>query len=201
MPEDTTTTAASAEATAESTPADNAPNTDVMASVASALTGQGGASAQPTEGAAPDEAVIDDRYQFKLAEALEVSPDVAKDFIAIAKSAGLKPSQADKLIDMHSKLMLDQISKVQDRNKAWADETAKQGLATPEGLRSVKLALDTFGGGEVTRSLTETGLIYNPSVFKMFKVIGDMLSEDTAPEGKASTSTRDLGTLFFPNSN
>lgn len=146
------------------------------------------------------EPIVPEEYEFKLAEGLEVSDDMRKEFTAIAKECKLTQAQADKLLDLHSNLMLGMLRDAEMQHKAWMDETAKLGLNSAEGTKQAKLALDTFGGSEVINVLMQTGAIYHPAVFKMFKEVGSLLQEDTAPQGKPMNPPKDLGSIFFPNS-
>lgn len=53
------------------------------------------------------EPTVPDKYEFNLQEGLELSPELEADFTAIAKDAKLTQEQATKLIDLHSKVVLD----------------------------------------------------------------------------------------------
>ena len=146
------------------------------------------------------EPVVPEEYEFKLAEGLEVSDELRKEFTAIAKECKLTQAQADKLLDLHSNLMLGMLREAEMQHKTWMDETTKLGLNSEAGTKQAKLALDTFGGSDAINILMQTGAIYHPAVFKMFKEVGSLLQEDTAPQGKPTNPQKDLGSIFFPNS-
>lgn len=130
----------------------------------------------PAEGA-PEE------YEFKIAEGLELPDELKNSFTAIAKEANMTQATVDKLIDMHSKLMLDVMYKADEQINAWADECEKQGLASEENLANAKLAVATFGGSEALDVLVATGAANHPAVQRMLQTIGELIKEDAPPNG------------------
>lgn len=164
-----------------------------------------GAAADPNKGEDPKgddpkQPEIPEEYEFKLADGLEINDQMKADFTAIAKECKLTQDQADKLIELHSKILLDLVEQGNQQKEQWMSETEKLGYANTAGQKNAKLALDTFGGSEATKALVETGVIFNPHVFKMMCCIGELLSEDNAPEGKPPTAPKTVGDIFFPNS-
>lgn len=154
----------------------------------------------PTESAKTEEApqVIGDDYQIKIADGLELQDGVRDQFISIAKECKLTPAQADKLVELHSNLMLNQLEALSARNKAWADEVTAQGLNTPTVMQNAKRTIDMFGGDAATEALIQTGAIYHPAVIGMLQKIGGLLVEDNAPEGNSGRSYSDAE-MFFSN--
>lgn len=148
-----------------------------------------------------EEPVIPQEYEFKVAEGIELTEDMKNEFTAIAKECKLTQEQASKLIDLHSKRMLDMLGQVEAQHQQWMNETHRLGYDSKQGTADAKLCLDTFGGSDAINVLMESGVIYHPAVFKMFKEIGSLLQEDTAPQGKSTNpAVKDLGDIFFPNS-
>ncbi|MBR4908810.1 MAG: hypothetical protein IKZ43_07355 [Acidaminococcaceae bacterium] len=144
--------------------------------------------------------VIPDKYEFKLAEGLEIAPAVAEEFTNIAKELKLDQAGVDKLVDLHGRLMLETVKAAEAQRNTWADECAKQGMTTPQAMASAKLAVDTFGGGEAMKVLIDTGAAWNPAVQKMLQNIGSLLQEDSGADGKPGGKSQSAADMMFPNS-
>ena len=144
-------------------------------------------------------AVIPDKYEFKLQDGLELTPELEADFTAIAKEAKLTQQQASKLIDLHSKVVLDVMHKQEEIVDGWTAECQKQGLISRENIAAAKLAVNTFGGGEAMQVLVNTGVANHPAIQKMLQNIGGLLMEDQPPDGQAPKAKEPTDAdLFFP---
>lgn len=144
-------------------------------------------------------AVIPDKYEFKLQDGLELTPELEADFTAIAKEAKLTQEQASKLIDLHSKVVLDVMHKQEEIVEGWTAECQKQGLISRENIAAAKLAVNTFGGGEAMQVLVNTGVANHPAIQKMLQNIGGLLMEDQPPDGQAPKAKEPTDAdLFFP---
>lgn len=143
--------------------------------------------------------VIPDKYEFKLQDGLELTPELEADFTAIAKEAKLTQEQASKLIDLHSKVVLDVMHKQEEIVDGWTAECQKQGLISRENIAAAKLAVNTFGGGEAMQVLVNTGVANHPAIQKMLQNIGGLLMEDQPPDGQAPKAKEPTDAdLFFP---
>nr|DAI08304.1 MAG TPA: putative protease [Caudoviricetes sp.] len=143
-------------------------------------------------------AVVPDKYEFKLQDGLELTPELEADFTAIAKEAKLTQEQASKLIDLHSKVVLDVMHKQEEIVDGWTAECQKQGLISRENIAAAKLAVNTFGGGEAMQVLVNTGVANHPAIQKMLQNIGGLLMEDQPPDGQAPKAKEPTDAdLFF----
>lgn len=143
-------------------------------------------------------AVVPDKYEFKLQDGLELTPELEADFTAIAKEAKLTQEQASKLIDLHSKVVLDVMHKQEEIVDGWTAECQKQGLISRENIAAAKLAVNTFGGGEAMQVLVNTGVANHPAIQKMLQKIGGLLMEDQPPDGQAPKAKEPTDAdLFF----
>ena len=143
-------------------------------------------------------AVVPDKYEFKLQDGLELTPELEADFTAIAKEAKLTQEQASKLIDLHSKVVLDVMHKQEEIVDGWTAECQKQGLISRENIAAAKLAVNTFGGSEAMQVLVNTGVANHPAIQKMLQNIGGLLMEDQPPDGQAPKSKEPADAeLFF----
>lgn len=143
---------------------------------------------------------VPEKYDFKLAEGLEIAPAVAEEFTGIAKELGLTQQGVDKLVDLHGRLMLESVKAAEAQKNTWADECEKQGLATPKAIANARLAVDTFGGSAAMEALVQTGAAWHPAVQKFLQNIGSLLQEDTGADGKGNTGAQSAADMMFPNS-
>lgn len=143
---------------------------------------------------------LPDKYEFKLAEGLEIAPAVAEEFTGIAKELGLTQDGVDKLVDLHGRLMLESVKAAEAQRTGWADECAKQGLATDQGMANARLAVKTFGGDAAMNALIQTGAAWHPAVQKFLQNIGSLLQEDNGADGKPAGKNPSAADMMFPNS-
>ena len=148
-----------------------------------------------------NEPSLPEKYEFKLPEGLQMSPEIESKFTAIAKGAKLTQEQANALVALHSNIMMDALKSAEKQRDQWASECDSKGLTKDENLRYAKTAIDTFGGGAALKALVESGLAYHPAIQTMLQNIGKLLSEDNAPDGKtALQNTKSAADSLFPNS-
>lgn len=166
---------------------------------------EGGFKQNPFGGGNPDNQqkeapVLPDKYEFKLAEGLEIAPAVAEEFTGIARELGLTQEGVDKLVDLHGRLMLESVKAAEAQRTGWADECAKQGLATDQGMANARLAVKTFGGSAAMDALIQTGAAWHPAVQKFLQNIGSLLQEDNGADGKPAGKNPSAADMMFPNS-
>lgn len=148
-----------------------------------------------------EEVTVPEKYEFHLPEGLTLTEDVEKQFTEIAKSLNLTQEQADKLIKLHSDVMLSAMQQAEATKSEWAQECHKKGLTDPQKLKRAKLAIDTFDQtGQVLQVLVDSGVAYHPAVQGMFQRMGEILSEDTAPDNKPAAQAKSAADLLFGNS-
>lgn len=152
---------------------------------------------QQEQEAAP---VVPEKYEFHLADGLEIGDELAAKFTEIAKGANMSQATVDKLLEMHGSIIQEALGKAEEQKNGWAQECMKQGLNTQADLQKAALAVDTFGGGGAMQALIDTGAAYHPAVQKMLQSIGGLLSEDTGADGAPGNPTRNIGDIMFPNS-
>lgn len=155
-----------------------------------------GEQEEPKEGP-----TVPEKYEFHLPEGLTLTEDVEKRFTEMAKSLHLTQEQADGLIKLHSDVMLDAMKQAETVKSEWAQECHKKGLTDAIRLKRAKLAIDTFDDtGEVMKILVESGVAYHPAVQRMLQTMGDVLSEDSAPDSKPAAQAKSAADLLFQNS-
>ena len=128
---------------------------------------------------------------FTLPEGVQADEEVMGSFKDIAKEAGLKQEDAQKLVDLAADMMQKQADSIYESHKKAVEDWGKQAEADEElkgnfkeNVGLAKKALDQFGSKELTEFLNETGAGNHPEVIKAFYRIGKAISEDKFIEGK-----------------
>lgn len=141
-----------------------------------------------------------ERYEFKLAEGLEISEALQTRLTTLAKGANMTQDTVDQLLQMHGEVIKDALNKADEQRNRWAEECAQKGLNTEQNMQKAKLAINTFGGESAMQALINTGAAYHPAIQAMLQTIGGLLSEDPGAGGQAAGGQPDIGSIMFPNS-
>lgn len=145
--------------------------------------------------------VVPEKYEFHLPEGLTMTPEIEGQFTEIAKGIGLTQEQADKLVQLHSNIMMDTMRQAEQQKNKWVEACHKEGLSSPEKLTAAKLAVDTFDDtGRLMPMLIESGIAYAPEFQRFLQTIGGYLKEDTAPDSKPAAQAKSAADLLFSNS-
>ena len=144
---------------------------------------------------------IPEKYEFHLPEGLTMTPEIEGQFTEIAKGIGLTQEQADKLVQLHSNIMMDTMRQAEQQKNKWVEACHKEGLSSPDKLTAAKLAVDTFDDtGRLMPMLIESGIAYAPEFQRFLQTIGGYLKEDTAPDSKPAPQAKSAADLLFQNS-
>lgn len=160
-----------------------------------------GTQAEQTEQTKETAPTVPEKYEFKLPEGLQMTPEIEERFTTLAKQMNLTQEQANGLIDLHSEIMLDAMKQAEVQKNKWAEECQKAGLTTPEKMKAAKLAVDTFDrSGALMREMIESGIAYSPNMQAFLQYIGGILTEDTAHDSKPAAQSKSAADLLFSNS-
>ncbi len=188
----------------EGAPAE-APTTDSTAvtDTDAAKTGDEGEAPAPGEAEAPEGEAKgegesgEDAPEFELSipEGFEVDEAALADLKTLAKEAGLKPEQAQKLVDMHvgvQKALVERAdAAIAEHAKAMqaAVKADKEigGAAFESSLKVAKATLSRFGTPELVAAVNESGLGNHPELIRLLVRVGKATSEDSSA-GKHSGS-------------
>lgn len=144
-----------------------------------------------------DEGVPEEYADFTAPEGIELDAEMLEEFKPIAKELGLKQDDAQKLIDMQSKVAQRWQEAVQqhvvDTRLGWRDAAQKDaeigGEKFAENLALAKVGRDTFGTDALKTLLDESGLGDHPEVIRFFYKVGKANSEhDFVNQGKPEKS-------------
>jgi hypothetical protein len=205
-------------APAASVPAPNpAPAAGESAPAAAAATEQNAPAANPTDapadkpadGADPAAAaakpVVPEKYEFKVPDGTQLSPEVIGKFEGVAKELGLTQEAAQKVVDaMGPQIAAAQAAQFEAVKTQWADSarTDKEfgGEKLAENLAVAKKALDAFGTPELRTLLNDTGLGNHPEIIRVFFKAGQKISGSNFVTGGASgTASASAAATLYPN--
>jgi hypothetical protein len=130
-----------------------------------------------------------------------------KEFLDTAKAAKLDSDAAQKLVDLHGKVLKSIASSHMEQVTKWAEEAKGDpeigGAKFDQNLALAKKTLDRVASPGLKEVLTTSGLGNHKEVIKLFATIGAVISEDRlpgggapAPQGSREAAVKDA----FPNS-
>lgn len=196
--------ATTAETSAPTTEAGNAPTDDQTANTAAATTTpeQTPPAEQPAE---TPEKVVPESYDLKMPEGISLDEAAAKEFTDIAKEAGLSAEQAQKFADVVAKMAQRQAEQHAALVASWADNARADkefgGDKFSENLAVAKTALDKFASPELKAFLDATGFGNHPELIRAFYWAGKAISEDGFTRGSAASTEGDPAKKLFPSMN
>lgn len=124
--------------------------------------------------------VVKDDDKFNFPEGVKVNEEKVKSFIAIAKELKLTKEQAQKLVDLDCKNILDTDNAFNAMKEGWKADTLKElGDDAEHKLGEAALAFKQFGDDEFVKLMKDTGLENHPAVVRVFRNIGSKIATDT----------------------
>lgn len=147
--------------------------------------------------------VVDENTEFKLPEGYKMNENKLKDFRSIAKELNLSKEQAQKLVDLDSKFLVEAESNMKSMISEWKQKTISElGDNAEVKLGEAATAFKQFGGEELVKLLQETGLENHPAIVKTFINIGSKMQTDktvSATSGGVKSSITFTEALYGKN--
>ena len=160
----------------------------------------------PEQPPKPQTPAVPESYQLQVPEGLTLDPAVLGEFTTVAKDMKLSNEQAQRLVDLQSKVTLKATEEARAEylamKSSWETETKKLlGHEATQQLALAAKARDKFGAPGLTEILNQSGLGSHPEVVKFFVAVGKAISEDTFAEGKpvAGKVDKTPGEILYPN--
>jgi len=123
--------------------------------------------------------VVKDDDKFEFPEGVKVNDEKVKSFIAIAKELKLTKEQAQKLVDMDTKNIVEADKAFTAMKEGWKQDTLKElGENAEQKLGEASLAFKQFGDDEFVKLMKDTGLENHPAVVRVFRNIGSKIATD-----------------------
>jgi hypothetical protein len=154
----------------------------------------------------PQAPAVPETYTLQVPDGLTLDEAVLGEFTGVAKELKLSNEQAQKLVDLQSKVTLkateDARAEYQAMKASWETDAKKMlGNEANKQLALAAKARDKFGSSGLTEILNQSGLGSHPEVIKFFVSVGKAISEDTFAEGKPIGGSKDktAGEILYPN--
>lgn len=162
-----------------------------------------------------EKAIVPDKYEFKVAEGLELDQALVEQFTPVAKELGLSNEQAQKLVDLYG-------SQIQAQHKAaveaWHGQISAWGASVKAdkeiggenlqpAIRAAESVLEKFGTPELKAILGAPsaenpkgmGLGNHPEVMRVLVRIGKEFNEDTLHINGGPPQITDRAKILFPD--
>lgn len=149
--------------------------------------------------------------EFSMPDGVELDQGLMESFLPVAKDLNLTQEQAQKLIDLQTKSVVESAKAQQERwaelRKEWTDLSTSDeefgGSSFKENLGLAKRVLDKYGTPELREALDVTGVGNHPELIRIFVRFGRAISEDKLDMGGKAKSTDQtpLANRLFPNQN
>jgi hypothetical protein len=183
--------------------------TDTKADGKGLLEGQdnGGASKDgekgPTDGTS--KTVVPEKYEdFKMPEGIKLNETMATEFKGVAKELGLTQEQAQKLVDMQTKGLIDSSNQLKEDHSKLVDEWKTESVASMGGnikqeIFKAESALKEFGTPEFKEFLISTGLQNHPGFLSFLRNVGGSIVEDGQSDGQSRPPRKSDAEVFYPD--
>lgn len=165
----------------------------------------GDAAVDGDGGKPADEAAAEVVYDFKMPEGMELDAEIGAELIEFAKEKKLSADEAQKLVDLGTKMREKEAAAYQIEQTKWVEQIKADpemgGAQLDANVAVAKQALDAFGTPELKGLLNTTGFGNHPEVVRAFYKIGKAISEDrlVVGQGKPKGVPADPAKRMFPN--
>jgi len=136
---------------------------------------------------------------FKLPEGMEWDTEKSAPFIEAAKEMGLSQENAQKLVDIGSKLIGESQDIVEQavvkQAKDWYDESV--GKFQKEDIALADKTLRRFADEGLISLLRDTGMANNPQLIGMLKTIGEATKEGSFVDGRSNNPSKNPADILF----
>lgn len=150
--------------------------------------------------------------EFKVPEGIELDKEAMEAFIPIAKELKLSQEDAQKIVDIHNKVIQDsqaQFTKaVEDMQDGWLSASLKDPEIGGDKFDGVVETVQNFFKGyndpELNELLNQTGIVNHPSVLKFLHNVATASKEDNLSGGGNNVPAKEelsAAKTLFPNMN
>jgi hypothetical protein len=171
-------------------------------------------AADPVKDKKPDEvkpetAGAPDSYaDFTFPEGVAIDTAIHDEFKGLAKEMNLSQEQAQKFIDLESKVIQTQIKGQTElftqMKNGWKDETIKlpnYNVEKPFIGKAINQIAGPELGKEFRTLMNDSGLGNHPVINQFLILAGKAIAEDNFPDGKPNGAPKSDGEIFYPNMN
>lgn len=147
---------------------------------------------------------------FTFPEGTEVNADAVAEASTLFKEMDLSQAQAQKLVDLQSKMQQSEMGKTQEAWVKMTEDWKKEskidkefgGALLNESLTKMKLAINAFGNDKFKEMLEITGVGNHPEMLRFLVNTGKIVSDDAILSGSnESGASKDAAKIMFPKMN
>lgn len=155
---------------------------------------------QSTETNDSNQGAPEEYAEFAVPEGIALDSEVLGEFMPIAKELGLNQENAQKLVDMASKLTAkmqeQQAAQWEEQIVGWAEQTRNDaelgGKNLPQTLAVARTALQQFASPEFNQLLKDSGIGNHPEMVRFAHRIGKAISNDSVVTGHSATKSEGM---------
>lgn len=150
--------------------------------------------------------VLPEKYEFTAPEGVELDAAAVAEFEPIAKELKLNNEQAQKLVDLQTKIVQKQHEAWDQQVQTWVAEVNADkeigGANLTENVKHAQRAIGQFGTPELKAALDATRMGSHPELVRVFARIGKAMAEDTFVSGNRPAGTQQSAAdKLFGNTN
>lgn len=148
----------------------------------------------------------DKPYEFVLPEGVEIDKEALALFEPLAKEHKLSNEQAQKLVDVYTKVRQSEVEKHaaewRDTQTKWVEEIKADqthgGQHFDQNIQAAQAMIRQYGDDELRSYLDQTGLGNYPPLIRMMMKLGRAAAEDTIHRGGATVTPRTAEQVMYP---
>ena len=133
-------------------------------------------------------------YKFDIPENVVVDEEILSEFTPLLKDLGASQEQAQKIVDLQTKFMEQQVKAQQT---AWTEQESEWSKAAEndkeygkgnydKSILVARQAMREIGGAELSKALEETRMGNHPEFIRFFYRVGLAIGEDSLSFGQAN---------------
>lgn len=143
---------------------------------------------------------------FTVPEGMTLDTEVAGEFKEFMKSKNFSQEDAQKLVDMQTKIANKQWDLFQQKRAEWVEggktDAEFGGANYDANVATARQALDKFGTPELKQMLVTSGYGDNPEIVRLFYRIGKAIGSDKIMgSGQGTAAPKDPLKLLYPTMN
>jgi hypothetical protein len=143
-----------------------------------------------------------EKYEFTAPEGVTLDAEAVAEFEPVAKELNLSNEQAQKLVELQTKLVHKQQEAWDRQVETWVTEINADkeigGQAVKQSITHAQRALTQFGTPELKAALDATKMGNHPELVRVFARIGKAMAEDTfVPADKPAGTKRNPADVMY----
>lgn len=134
------------------------------------------------------------KYEFTAPEGVELDAEAVAKFEPIAREMNLTNDQAQKLVELQTELVKQQVQQWDQTVETWVSAIKTDPEIGGEGMKQnitlAQRAISEFGTPELKAALDATRMGSHPELVRVFARIGKAMAEDSFVQGRQPSNTK-----------